>query len=512
MAFSYKFSKSGFNTIITVYQDNNQIYSNGSPTAGKELLLNEAKVALRDNYPESGNMTEGLSSSSPSSLTESDNQYISDTSWKGQTPDETHGLRQCKSGYNGPCDIIWDGYIHNYMPQNLWEQKFKTFVPDMVNGQDNTDPNKVPPPPPPPPTKEPEPLSTVEETATTPEEKIEKEYQKEVDIENKNYKDAKDAIQKRKDDNQKAIDEYKKDPFKKQKEKNQKRKESRKKAKSRTKAEKRKARKERANAVLKNAKKTLLPIVTLFLTNELAKVVSQNDKIKKLVDSTNEIITSANESNDPTKLANAKIARDTTLKIIQDNEDKITKIKKQIDNISIYINLFSVIAGILGPVLLSTPTPSPAPDVVTPPKENFRRKVYEPALKLLNGLSALLPIALTTLQKAIDILEDLKSQLLNINGQLDNAVASGVSGLSGLSGLGGGNFGSFPTEYKGFKFNIKEEIGPKAITVIGNKRHYAVAIDTNNVEVLKSELSFTLDPNDLIDQLKIIIDRENLIA
>ena len=48
--------------------------------------------------------------------------------------------------------------------------------------------------------------------------------------------------------------------------------------------------------------------------------------------------------------------------------------------------------------------------------------------------------------------------------------------------------------------------------VRGNKRHYAVAIDTNNVEVLKGELSFTLDPNDLIEQLKLIIDRENLIA
>jgi hypothetical protein len=39
-----------------------------------------------------------------------------------------------------------------------------------------------------------------------------------------------------------------------------------------------------------------------------------------------------------------------------------------------------------------------------------------------------------------------------------------------------------------------------------------VAIDTYNVEVLKSDSSFTLDPNDLVEQLKLIIDRENLIA
>jgi hypothetical protein len=44
------------------------------------------------------------------------------------------------------------------------------------------------------------------------------------------------------------------------------------------------------------------------------------------------------------------------------------------------------------------------------------------------------------------------------------------------------------------------------------KRHYAVAIDKWDVEVLKSELSFTLDPNDLIDQLKLVIDSQGLIT
>jgi len=65
--------------------------------------------------------------------------------------------------------------------------------------------------------------------------------------------------------------------------------------------------------------------------------------------------------------------------------------------------------------------------------------------------------------------------------------------------------------YRGFKFAIKEENKPGS-DVRGFKRHYAEAIDTNDVAVLKSELSFTLDPNDLIESLKLIIDRENLIA
>ena len=64
-------------------------------------------------------------------------------------------------------------------------------------------------------------------------------------------------------------------------------------------------------------------------------------------------------------------------------------------------------------------------------------------------------------------------------------------------------------EYKGFKFKIKEEQNI-AFVVKGNKRRYAVAIDRDGVEVIKSELSFTLDPQDLIDQLKLVIDQRNL--
>jgi hypothetical protein len=72
------------------------------------------------------------------------------------------------------------------------------------------------------------------------------------------------------------------------------------------------------------------------------------------------------------------------------------------------------------------------------------------------------------------------------------------------------------TEYKGFRFAIKEEetLGAQqAIVVRGNiKRRYAVAINKDGIEVLKSELSFTLDPTDLVEQLKIIIDQQNLQA
>jgi hypothetical protein len=322
-----------------------------------------------------------------------------------------------------------------------------------------------------------------------------------------NYEAKKKEIQARKEQNQKAIDEILKDPFKKQKDEAKKRKEKTQKSKKRTKEEKRNARRQKSKAVLQNAKKNLVPILTLLLTNKIAEIVAQNDKIKKLVDSTNAIIIEANESGDPVKLANAKTARDSAIKIIQNNEDKIRKIKQQLDNISIYISIFSIIVEIISPVILSTPTPSPAPDIVTPPKETFRRKIYEPALKLLNGLSALLPIISSILEKAINILEDLKSQLLDINGQLEKSAMEGNLNSDGAGGM----LGLLNTTYKGFKFAIRED-NSYGVSVKGFKRHYAVAIDKYDVDVLKSELSFTLDPNDLIEQLKLVIDQQNLQA
>ena len=46
----------------------------------------------------------------------------------------------------------------------------------------------------------------------------------------------------------------------------------------------------------------------------------------------------------------------------------------------------------------------------------------------------------------------------------------------------------------------------------GNKRRYAVALDRSGFTVLQSEPSFTLDPNVLIEELKLEIDKRNLEA
>lgn len=66
--------------------------------------------------------------------------------------------------------------------------------------------------------------------------------------------------------------------------------------------------------------------------------------------------------------------------------------------------------------------------------------------------------------------------------------------------------GSVESSYKGFTFDIKLE----NLENPQYPRRYAVAINTQGLIVLRSESSFTANPQTLIDQLKFIIDRDNL--
>jgi len=335
------------------------------------------------------------------------------------------------------------------------------------------------------------------QTVTVPPEINKEEYDIAVAVENINYTAFQENLQRRKEDNQKAIDKFLKDPFAKLKEKIKKRKEARAKLKSRTKAEKRKSRQQKRKAVIQNAKKTLVPILTLLLTDKISEIIAQNDSIKKLVDTTNRIITEANESGgDQVKLDNAKITRDNALRVIQSNEDKINKINEQLQRVTIYINIFSTIVSILSAI----PIPTSVPPGIGIPVNVITKivQLLEKANKIVLALSALLPTIIVSLDKAIQILQDYKAQLLNVNGQVDNlATPTPVA------------FGTDYGEYKGFKFALREEKDPK-LEVRGNKRHFAVAINKQNIEQLKSDASFTLDPNDLIEQLKLVIDQQNL--
>jgi hypothetical protein len=136
------------------------------------------------------------------------------------------------------------------------------------------------------------------------------------------------------------------------------------------------------------------------------------------------------------------------------------------------------------------------------------------AVEIITSLLAAIAIIGSLLDRIIEELEDQKERLKEIDAFFDepsNLAAFDRTDLDkALAALSpSGNLGGIGTEYKGFRFAIKEENDPKFI-VAGNKRRYAVALSNDNVEVIQSSRSFTLDPDILIEELKLIIDQQNL--
>jgi len=226
-------------------------------------------------------------------------------------------------------------------------------------------------------------------------------------------------------------------------------------------------------------------------TTIIIKLTTQNNKLQDLVDKTNEVIDKATT---PEQIFQAKILRDSAITILNNQERKIIQIKSVLERISRVIQIFTTIVTIIERIL-SLPSPIPIPAALKVTVQPILQKL----LKLLEDLNIILNIAIPILDSIISDIEFLKLQLRNINEKLDGKVGSNIN-IPGPNQF---------DEYKGFKFALKEEDNPKFV-VRGNKRQYAVAINKSGVIVLSSDSSFTLDPNDLIEQLKLKIDQENL--
>lgn len=251
------------------------------------------------------------------------------------------------------------------------------------------------------------------------------------------------------------------------------------------------------------------PLILASLTIAAQLISVRNKKIEELVDNLNEFIDNIKT---PEDVAKAKLLRDNALRIIQENERKILSMKDTIDRIGLIISIVTIVAA-LGDVFLPIPTPSPAPDVVTPVKERFRKK-YEIALKILESLTAILPIISSVLDRIIDDLNEQKDRIQQINDILEDNIDMSNQDLNDLSNSINSSLnalGKLNLEYKGFKFALKEESDLRFV-VQGNKRRYAVAINRDGNEVVQSSRSFTLDPDILIEELKLIIDQRNLKA
>ena len=278
------------------------------------------------------------------------------------------------------------------------------------------------------------------------------------------------------------------------------------KRKNRNRAERAKARRDLAKKVIKNAAKTLAPIIALQLANQFASVLSQRAKLEELVDQVNVYIEQANT---PETIAVATNLRNNAVALINSSIKKLDNLQKAISQIATYVAIFTAIVAVLSAI----PIPTAVPPGIGIPVSLITRivKSLNKAALLIASISVVASIANTILENEIIKLNDLIERLKAVNVLLDGKANLNLNEQQ-LADLSNTflpvNDGEFPP-YKRFKFKIKTEEN-KTFEVKGNKRRYAVAIDRDGVEVLKSELSFTLDPNDLIDQLKLVIDQRNL--
>ena len=259
-----------------------------------------------------------------------------------------------------------------------------------------------------------------------------------------------------------------------------------------------KAKQDLTKQVVSNAVKTLVPVIALQLANSFSTLITQRKKLEELVDQVNNYIDT--KVKDQTTVTIATNLRNNAITLINNNIKKLENLKKSIERISKTVATIVVIVTIIERIL-SLPIP-----ILIPIKIQYQPTLQK-LLRLISGLSALLVIATTLLSNEIIRLNELRDRLKEVSLKLDGKTLN-FADLTTLTNEflpAGGNYGS----YKGFKFAIKEEQN-QAFVVKGNKRRYAVAIDRYGVEIIKSELSFTLDPNDLIEQLKLIIDQRNL--
>jgi hypothetical protein len=324
------------------------------------------------------------------------------------------------------------------------------------------------------------------------------QYDEAVLKENDAYKKQQESFSLRKTKIKNDITNINLDPYKKIKEDRKKRKEQRQKKRAENKARDVEAKRDANKKVIKNAKKTLVPIIGLQIANQLFSIISQRAKLEELVDQVNAYIDTANT---PETTNIATNLRNNTITLINNSIGKLQSLQTTLNQINTYLAIFNAIVTVLSAI----PIPTSVPPGIGIPVNVITRivKAIENANKLISALNVILAVASLSLENEVGKLNELILKLKNVN-----LTGLDSQQLADLTSSIYNNVDDFPP-YKGFKFKIKVEEN-KAFEVKGNKRRYAVATDRDGVEVLKSDFSFTLDPNDLVDQLKLVIDQRNL--
>lgn len=180
--------------------------------------------------------------------------------------------------------------------------------------------------------------------------------------------------------------------------------------------------KERNNKIFGNITKSLIPVITLQITNQLSQIYTQNSKLSDLVDKTNEFILNIKTQNDVNQ---ARILRDTAINLINNNEQKILGIKTSLDKINSFIQIFNILINIFSAIAI----PSAVPPGIGIPINIITgiSKQIERSTKLVSGLSSVLSITTYVLIRMINNLEELKARLRQINDILEIKTTSDLS-------------------------------------------------------------------------------------
>jgi hypothetical protein len=265
--------------------------------------------------------------------------------------------------------------------------------------------------------------------------------------------------------------------------------------------------KAKAKKALVKTVKALGPVAAAYAISrivniQLNKLAQVNARLGQLVDKTNDIILAAQTKED---LAKAKIARDAALAELQRAEDKLRQISKLLELIQTIVTVISLLIVIIE-AIISIPITQFSPLPLKPAVIIIKFTLLATALNVLIGAS------LITLSGLIDDVAYQRSRLLPLGNILDEATQKDLSPEEARNLLDTGGLGPVVgLEHRGFTFSILEEDDPKFV-VAGNKRRYAVALDRSGFIALQSDPSFTLDPQVLIDELKLKIDERNLEA
>ena len=182
------------------------------------------------------------------------------------------------------------------------------------------------------------------------------------------------------------------------------------------------------------------------------------------------------------------------------------------DSITIFNTLLGVFNGILF-VLKSIPYPTTGvPFLGLPPLTTGQINTFTTVINKVQNNINKGQIGLKTIQALLLILESLLRSILELLGALDLLIQKCAEEKNISYDLINIELiaiqGDVETTYKGFTFAIKLELKQNP----NYPRRYAVALNQDEVILLRSTSSFTSNPQTLIDELKLIIDRDNLKA